>query len=72
MHRIPGTRCRIDIGRSRGIGWRTWLVEDQRFMNDRPDVLDMQTAPLDADVALAGSITAHLFAATTGSNAIGW
>ena len=53
----------------RGIGWRTWLVEDQRFVNDRPDVLSYETAPLDADVTLAGSITAHLFAATTGSDA---
>jgi uncharacterized protein len=53
----------------RGIGWRTWLVEDQRFVDNRPDVVTYETGPLDADVTLAGSITAHLFAATTGSDA---
>jgi uncharacterized protein len=53
----------------RGIGWRTWLVEDQRFVDNRPDVLTYETGPLDADVTLAGAITAHLFAATTGSDA---
>jgi len=53
----------------RGIGWRTWLVEDQRFVDNRPDVLTYETRPLDADVTLAGAITAHLFAATTGSDA---
>ncbi len=32
-------------------------------------MLTYETAPLDADVTVAGSITAHLFAATTGSDA---
>jgi putative CocE/NonD family hydrolase len=52
-----------------GLGWRTWLVEDQRFVDHRPDVLTYETAPLDADVTLTGAITAHLFAATSGSDA---
>jgi uncharacterized protein len=50
-------------------GWYTWLVEDQRFVDQRPDVLTWQTDELKEDVALAGQVTAKLFAATTGSDA---
>ena len=49
-------------------GWYTWLVEDQRFVDNRPDVLSWQTEELKEDVTLAGSVTAKLFAATTGSD----
>jgi len=52
-----------------GSGWYSWLTEDQRFVDGRPDVLTWQTAPLTGDVAIAGDITGHLFAATTGSDA---
>jgi uncharacterized protein len=52
-----------------GSGWTTWLVQDQRFVDGRPDVLTYETPPLDHDVTLLGPITAHLFAATTGSDA---
>jgi putative CocE/NonD family hydrolase len=49
-------------------GWYTWLVEDQRFVDKRPDVLSWVTQELTGDVTLAGSVTAHLFASTTGSD----
>jgi putative CocE/NonD family hydrolase len=49
-------------------GWYTWLVEDQRFVENRPDVLSWQTAELKEDVTLAGAVTAKLFASTTGSD----
>src|SRR5229473_3114520 len=49
-------------------GWYTWLVEDQRFVEQRPDVLSWQTEELKEDVTLAGAVTAKLFAATTGSD----
>jgi putative CocE/NonD family hydrolase len=52
-----------------GSKWSTWLVEDQRFVHDRSDVLDWESAPLEADLSIAGEITAHLFASTTGSDA---
>ena len=52
-----------------GSGWYTWLVEDQRFVDDRPDVLTWETAPLDHDVTIAGRVMADLFASTTGSDA---
>jgi uncharacterized protein len=53
----------------RGSGWYTWLLQDQRFVQGRPDVLSWVTDPLDSDVVVAGDIVAHLFASTTGSDA---
>jgi putative CocE/NonD family hydrolase len=52
-----------------GSQWRTWLVEDQRFVDHRPDVLTYETPPLEKDLSIAGEVVAHLFAATTGSDA---
>jgi hypothetical protein len=52
-----------------GSGWTTWLVEDQRFVAGRPDVLTWETVPLEGNLTIAGEITAHLYAATTGSDA---
>ena len=49
-------------------GWYTWLVQDQRFVDNRPDVLSWQTGELKEDVTLAGLVTAKLFASTTGSD----
>ncbi len=48
--------------------WYTWLVQDQRFVDQRPDVLTWQTEDLTEDVTLAGQVTAKLFASTTGSD----
>ena len=52
-----------------GSKWSTWLVEDQRFVDDRPDVLSWESAPLTEDVRIAGEVMAHIFASTTGSDA---
>jgi putative CocE/NonD family hydrolase len=52
-----------------GSQWGTWLVEDQRFVDRRADVLSWESEPLDADLTIAGEVTAHLFASTTGSDA---
>jgi len=52
-----------------GSKWSTWLVEDQRFVDDRNDVLSYETSTLDNDVTIAGEIKAHIFASTTGSDA---
>jgi putative CocE/NonD family hydrolase len=49
--------------------WYTWLVQDQRFVEKRPDVLTWKTDALPEDVTLTGQVTAKLFAATTGSDA---
>jgi len=48
--------------------WYTWLVQDQRFVNDRPDVAMWQTEELQEDITLAGQVTAKLFASTTGTD----
>ena len=48
--------------------WYTWLVQDQRFVNDRPDVATWQTEELREDVTLAGQVTAKLYASTTGTD----
>ncbi|MGA2095854.1 MAG: CocE/NonD family hydrolase [Candidatus Acidiferrum sp.] len=48
--------------------WYTWLVQDQRFVDERPDVLTWQTEDLKEDVTLAGQVTAKLFASTTGTD----
>jgi putative CocE/NonD family hydrolase len=52
----------------KGSGWYTWLTEDQRFVDDRPDVLSWKTEPLADDVVIAGNVLGDLFAATTGSD----
>src|SRR5204863_5054980 len=52
-----------------GSTWSRWLVDDQRFLAGRPDVVNWVSAPLDDDLTLAGSVVAHLFASTTGSDA---
>jgi putative CocE/NonD family hydrolase len=49
-------------------GWYTWLVQDQRFVENRSDVLTWQTDDLREDVTLAGQVTAKLFASTTGTD----
>ena len=51
-----------------GDAWRRWLVTDQRFVADRPDVLSYETAPLDAPVHIAGVPVANLVASTSGSD----
>src|SRR5688572_7554452 len=49
-------------------GWSTWLVEDQRFVDHRPDVLSWVSEPLKEDVVVSGRIVANLFASTTGTD----
>ena len=52
-----------------GSGWGSWQVEDQRFVDDRPDVLSWESEVLGEDLRVAGKIEAKLFASTTGSDA---
>jgi uncharacterized protein len=51
-----------------GEAWRRWLVTDQRFVADRPDVLSYATAPLTAPLRISGAPVAHLVASTSGSD----
>jgi len=48
--------------------WRTWEVADQRFVDNRPDVLDFVSDPLDHDVTITGPLAANLTASTSGTD----
>ena len=51
-----------------GDPWKTWLVQDQRFVDGRPDVLTYSTAVLDRPVHIKGAPRVDLRAATTGAD----
>jgi putative CocE/NonD family hydrolase len=48
--------------------WPVWLVQDQRFVDHRPDVLSWRTGPLKDSVRVAGDIVAELWASTSGTD----
>jgi putative CocE/NonD family hydrolase len=48
--------------------WAEWLVQDQRFVHLRPDVLSYETEPLAQDLDVAGPVIARLFASTSGTD----
>ena len=52
----------------KGSGWREWLMEDQRFASDRPDVFSWETEVLAEDITVSGEIIAQLFASTSGTD----
>ena len=66
---IPYRNRPIQATYEKGSKWRTWLVEDQRFVSGRKDLANFSTPTLDHDVTVTGDVTADLFAATTGSDA---
>ncbi len=67
-HPVPYRHRPIPPTYSTNSGWTQWLVEDQRFVDLRPDVLSWKTEPLKDDMVIAGDIVAHLFASTSGSD----
>ena len=48
--------------------WQRWLVTDQRFVSDRPDVLTYVSAPLSAPLHIGGAPVVNLFASTSGTD----
>jgi hypothetical protein len=66
---VPYRTRPVEETYSQGSRWRTWLVEDQRFVHNRPDVLSWETDVLSDDVTVTGQLFAHLFASTTGTDA---
>lgn len=69
-HPVPNRPRPVDMtypGDHRG-NWYTWLVQDQRFVDQRADVATWQTEELQEDVTVAGEVSAILFASTTGSD----
>jgi putative CocE/NonD family hydrolase len=48
--------------------WKPWLVKDQRFVSERPDVASWKSAPLEKAVHIMGAPQVDLFASTTGTD----
>jgi putative CocE/NonD family hydrolase len=67
-HPVPYRHRPVPPTYSPNSGWTTWLVQDQRFVDQRPDVLSWKTEPLKSDIVIAGDVVAHLFASTSGSD----
>jgi putative CocE/NonD family hydrolase len=65
---VPYRKRPIQPTYGSGSTWYTWLVQDQRFLQGRNDVLTWQTEPLDRDLTIDGYVMAHLFASTTGTD----
>jgi uncharacterized protein len=51
-----------------GEAWRHWLVDDQRFVDGRPDVLTYETEALTSPLRLSGAPEVNLYASTSGSD----
>ncbi len=48
--------------------WHHWLVDDQRFVDGRPDVLTFVTEPLTAPLRVSGAPVVNLYASTSGTD----
>ncbi len=66
---VPYRERPIEATYGQGSRWRTWHVEDQRFVSSRPDVLSFCGDSLVSDLTVTGIVTAHVFASTTASDA---
>jgi putative CocE/NonD family hydrolase len=62
-HPVPYTAS-IQGGRN-----NEYMLEDQRFAAQRPDVLTYQTEPLTADLTVAGPLGVNLWVSTSGTDA---
>jgi putative CocE/NonD family hydrolase len=69
MNPVPYRNRPIQATYGTGSKWRTWLVEDQRFVSGRKDLANFTTPALDHDTTVTGDVMADLFAATSGSDA---
>ncbi|HVV54712.1 MAG TPA: CocE/NonD family hydrolase, partial [Mucilaginibacter sp.] len=66
---VPYRERPVEETYGRGSRWYFWLTEDQRFVQNRPDVLSWETDTLTKDVTVTGNLLAKIYAATTGSDA---
>jgi putative CocE/NonD family hydrolase len=66
----PRPNWNADYGNTTAIAeWRRWLVEDQRFVDGRPDLATWRGEPLEEPLTVRGPVTVALFAETTGTDA---
>lgn len=66
---VPYRPQPIQLTYGEGSKWYTWHVDDQRFAYSRPDVASFVMDSLTSDLTVTGSIIAHLWASTTGTDA---
>lgn len=69
FHPVPYRPRPVEETYGPGSRWYTWLLEDQRFVQDRPDVVSWESEILTKDITLTGNLSADLFASTTGTDA---
>jgi len=68
-HPVPYRPRPVEETYGPGSRWYTWLVQDQRFVQDRGDVLSWETSTLTTDIEITGNLIADIFASTTGTDA---
>ena len=66
MKPVPYTNKQLD---SRGFYNKNYMIEDQRFASERPDVLVYETEVLKEDLTISGPIHANLYVSTSGTDA---
>ncbi len=69
FHPVPYRPRPVEVTYGPGSRWSTWLLEDQRFVHRRPDVMSWETGVLTEDIEVTGNLLAVLFASTTGTDA---
>lgn len=62
---VPFSPRPLEMG---GEQWRTWLVRDQRFVTDRPDVISFTGEVLTKPVHIMGAPAVDLYASTSGTD----
>jgi uncharacterized protein len=68
-HPVPYRQRPVEETYGPGSRWKPWLVEDQRFVQNRPDVLSWETNTLTEDIEVTGNLIADIFASTSGTDA---
>ncbi len=63
---VPFLPRPIDMGDASQ--WKPWLIRDQRFVSERPDVASWKSEVLTKAVHIMGAPEVELFAATTGTD----
>jgi uncharacterized protein len=65
---VPYRTLPIEPTYSSGSRWDSWLVEDQRFVARRPDVVSFTGGSLEDNFTVTGTVTAHIFASTSATD----
>jgi len=69
FHPVPYRSRTVESTYGPGSRWSTWLLEDQRFVHNRPDVCSWESEVLTEDITVTGNLVADIFASTTGTDA---